>query len=133
MIRFACFIVIALNLASQPIDAQQPSRILLVAADQAVADAILPLCGRSHLTILVRDRRDSHQAIEARALRLLDASIFVMGHEPSHESLPIFEERFRNHGVQIVRLPASRRLAQQKKDLRNDLGLALQTRSRELP
>ena len=129
MVRFTLCTLIAFVLGSQMIQAQHPPQTLIIAADQSIADAILPLCGESKLTVLVKDRLESHRTIEARALRFLDASIFVMGPEPCHESLPIFAERFRNHGIQIVRLPASRRIAERKIGLPEDLKFALLSRS----
>jgi len=125
VVRFTLFTLIAFVLGSQTPHAQHPPQTLIVAADQSIADAILPLCGESKLTVLVKDRLESHRTIEARALRFLNASIFVMGPEPCHASLPIFAERFRNHGIQIVRLPASRRVAEQKIGLPETLNFAL--------
>ena len=125
VVRLTLFTLIAFVLGSQTLPAQHPPQTLIVAADQSIADAILPLCGESKLTVLVKDRLESHRTIEARALRFLNASIFVMGPEPCHESLPIFAERFRNHGIQIVRLPASRRVAEQKIGLPETLNFAL--------
>ena len=129
MVRFKLFTMMAFVLGSQTLHAQQPRQTLIVAADQSIADAIFPLCGESKLTVLVKDRLESHRTIEARALRFLDASIFVMGPEPCHESLPIFAERFRNYGIRVVRLPSSKRIAEQKAVLPDNLNFALLSRS----
>ncbi|MEM6777099.1 MAG: hypothetical protein AAF670_05550 [Planctomycetota bacterium] len=124
MNRFALLIFIAFHFATQSIHAGPPSRSLVVAADQLVAAAILPLSEQDRLTVLVQDQRDTYDVIEARALQLLNASTFVIGSDSNHELLPIFVERFQNHGSRIVRLPASSRIAQPRPQPRRRLSLA---------
>ncbi|MEM1224175.1 MAG: hypothetical protein AAGJ40_00670 [Planctomycetota bacterium] len=109
MNRFAILFLITFNFAAHSIHAEPPSQTLIVAADPLTAAAILPLPEQARLTVLVQGQRDSYDVIEARALQLLNGSTFVIGSDSSHELLPIFAERFQNHGWRILRLPARSR------------------------
>lgn len=133
VVRVAFFTFVVISIAFEQTQAEQPDASLVVAADQGVADAISPIIGRSQVSVLITDDHDSLESIEARALRFRHAIWFVIGPESNHELLPIPSERFRNHGLGIIRLPAKGRLPKPQLSLPHHLKTALITTPIERP
>lgn len=115
MFRSGWLAVFVACLANLDVAAEQPvqhlatqhltTQHLVVAANREVASVISPLPADARLVVLFEDDAEPYEAISSRALRSLHASLLVHRAGRAHELAPMFIERFRNHGVQVVSLP----------------------------
>ena len=104
MKHFVILAIVTLCILRGDASAEEPSQLLVVAANSKVASAILPLPKQFKLVVLIENEEESYEAVSQRAQNLLGAAYFVHSGSDAHALLPIFSERFQNHGVNIVDL-----------------------------
>ena len=78
MFRSGLFAVFATCLATLDAVADQPAEHPVVAANRQAASAIGPLPAGARLVVLIEDDAEPYDVINTRALRMRDASSFVV-------------------------------------------------------